>query len=185
VDGPGGGPGLIVAPARSRPPEAVRRPRRPVGDAGPVSSPIRPVTPADVPAVVGLVEELAAYERATDECHLTAEQLHAAEVDGEVAGTTLWFLNFSTWNGVHGIYLEDLVVTPPHRGRGLGGALLRELAVECVRRGYSRLEWSVLDWNAPAIGFYRSLGAEPMDEWTVHRLTGPALTALGTPTSPH
>lgn len=153
---------------------------------------IRRVAESDVDAVVGLVYELADYERAPDECHLTAEQLHAAlfgdapalfghvaEVDGEVVGCALWFLNFSTWRGVHGIYLEDLYVRPDQRGSGLGKALLVELAEECVRRGYDRFEWSVLDWNQPAIDFYRSIGAVPMDEWTVYRLDGEALGALG------
>ncbi|WP_285613226.1 GNAT family N-acetyltransferase [Actinokineospora globicatena] len=148
---------------------------------------------SDVDSIVGLVYELAEYERARHECHLTAEQLHrslfgerpalfghVAEVDGEVAGCALWFLNFSTWRGVHGIYLEDLYVTPSKRGHGLGKALLRTLAKECVDNGYQRLEWSVLDWNEPAIGFYKSLGAVPMDEWTVYRLTDQALTDLGT-----
>ncbi|WP_253835942.1 GNAT family N-acetyltransferase [Actinokineospora globicatena] len=148
---------------------------------------------SDVDSIVGLVYELAEYERARHECHLTSEQLHrslfgespalfghVAEVDGEVAGCALWFLNFSTWRGVHGIYLEDLYVTPSKRGHGLGKALLRTLAKECVDNGYQRLEWSVLDWNEPAIGFYKSLGAVPMDEWTVYRLTDQALTDLGT-----
>ncbi|CCH34798.1 GNAT family N-acetyltransferase [Actinosynnema sp. NPDC047251] len=153
---------------------------------------IRRVRPGDVPAIVGLVEELAEYERARDECLLTADQLHealfrdapalfghVAEVDGQVVGMALWFLNFSTWRGVHGLYLEDLYVRPDQRGGGLGKALLRALAQECVARGYARFEWSVLDWNEPAIGFYRSLGAVPMDEWTVFRLSGEALAALG------
>lgn len=151
---------------------------------------IRPTTPDDVPVVVELVHELAAYEKAPHECHLTTEQLHAAlfaeqpalfghvaEVDGQVVGFTLWFLNFSTWRGVHGIYLEDLYVRPEFRGKGIGKALLAELAAECVRRGYARLEWWVLDWN-PATKFYRALGAVPMDEWTVYRLTDEPLTAL-------
>jgi GNAT superfamily N-acetyltransferase len=145
-----------------------------------------------VDAVVGLVYELAEYERAPDECHLTADQLrgalfgdspalfgHVAEVDGEVVGCALWFLNFSTWHGTHGIYLEDLYVRPGARGGGLGKALLTALAEECVARGYARLEWWVLNWNEPAIGFYRSLDAIPMDEWTVYRLTGAALNRLG------
>ncbi|WP_367135407.1 N-acetyltransferase family protein [Saccharothrix sp. HUAS TT1] len=153
---------------------------------------VRRVREEDVPAIVGLVEELAEYERARHECHLTAEQLHdalfrpspalfghVAEVDGRVVGTALWFLNFSTWRGTHGIYLEDLYVQPAHRGDGLGRALLQALARECVERGYARLEWWVLDWNAPAIGFYKSLGAIPMDEWTVFRLTDGPLTRLG------
>jgi len=103
---------------------------------------------------------------------------HVAEHDGSVVGFALWFLNYSTWLGKHGIYLEDLYVTPAVRGTGLGKALLAELAGICVERGYGRLEWWVLDWNSPARGFYASLGAVGMDEWTVHRLTGPALTAL-------
>lgn len=153
---------------------------------------IRPVTEADIPALVGLVHELASYEQAPEECHLTAEQLHGAlfdrspalfghvaEIDGDVAGFALWFLNFSTWRGTHGIYLEDLFVRPEHRRAGLGRALLRTLAQECRARGYARLEWSVLDWNTPAINFYKSLGALSMDEWTVFRLTEDALDDMG------
>ncbi|MEJ2856473.1 MULTISPECIES: GNAT family N-acetyltransferase [unclassified Saccharothrix] len=153
---------------------------------------IRRARPEDVPAMVGLAEELAEYERARHECRLTVDQLHTAlfrdnpalfghvaEVDGRVVGMALWFLNFSTWRGTHGIYLEDLYVQPTQRGGGLGKALLQALAQECVANGYQRLEWSVLDWNAPAIGFYKSLGAIPMDEWTVYRLTDQALTDLG------
>jgi GNAT superfamily N-acetyltransferase len=152
---------------------------------------VRRVQESDVPAVVSLVHELAEYERAAHECLLTEAQLrsalfgpspalfgHVAEVAGAVEGFALWFLNYSTWRGVHGIYLEDLYVRPAHRGGGLGAALLRELASECVRNGYARLEWSVLDWNAPAIGFYESLGAKPMDEWTIYRLTDDALAGL-------
>ena len=153
----------------------------------------RPVAPADVPAVVAMVHDLAAYERAPEQCTLTAAQLTAAlfgdapalfghVVDdgaGGLAGFALWFLNFSTWDGVHGVYLEDLYVRPEHRGAGHGRALLAALAAVCVARGYSRLTWWVLDWNAPSIGFYRSLGAEPMDEWTTFRLHGDALAALG------
>lgn len=153
---------------------------------------IRRVRESDVSAVVTLVHELAEYERAAHECVLTDEQLraalfaeqpalfgHVAEVDGEIVGFALWFLNFSTWRGVHGIYLEDLYVRPSLRGGGIGKALLTELARECVARGYARLEWWVLDWNAPSIGFYKNLGAAPMDEWTVFRLTDGALAELG------
>jgi GNAT superfamily N-acetyltransferase len=153
---------------------------------------VRRVREADLAAVTGLVHDLAAYERLSYECALTADQLgaalfgpspalfgHVAEVDGEVVGFTLWFLSFSTFRGVHGIYLEDLYVRPEHRGAGLGRALLTVLAEECVRRGYARLEWSVLDWNAPSIGFYKSLGAAPRDGWTVFRLTDAALATLG------
>ena len=93
----------------------------------------------------------------------------------------LWFLNYSTWTGTHGIYLEDLFVRPAHRGRGYGKALLINLARECVRQGYARLQWSVLDWNTPSIEFYRSLGAEAQDEWTVYRLSGAALAAAASP----
>ncbi|GAB3421519.1 GNAT family N-acetyltransferase [Flindersiella endophytica] len=152
---------------------------------------VRRVRESDVPAVVGLVRELADYERSLHECELTEAHLHkalfgpspkvfghVAEVAGEVVGFALWFLNYSTWRGVHGIYLEDLYVRPTQRGSGLGRALLRELAAECVRQGYARLEWSVLDWNEPAIGFYTSLGAKPMDEWTIFRLTDDELAAL-------
>ncbi len=150
---------------------------------------VRPIRPDDVPAVVGLVHELADYERALHEVRLTEEQLterlfgdspalfgHVAVVDGEVVGMALWFLNFSTWRGTHGIYLEDLYVSPGHRGTGLGKELLRTLAALCVERDYSRLEWSVLDWNTPSIDFYKAAGAFPMDDWTVFRLTDDALT---------
>jgi GNAT superfamily N-acetyltransferase len=152
---------------------------------------IREAGPEDVPAVVGLVHELAEYERSPELCTLTEDQLHAAvfgpeavarchvaEVAGEVVGCAIWFRNFSTWRGVPGIYLEDLFVRPSHRGGGLGKALLAELAAVCVERGYARLEWQVLDWNEPSIGFYRSLGAVAMDEWTTYRLDGEALTAF-------
>ena len=104
--------------------------------------------------------------------------VHVAEQAGAVAGFALWFLNYSTWTGSHGIYLEDLYVTPGLRGTGLGRALLAELAGICVRNGYDRLQWWVLDWNSAARGFYGSLGATAMDDWTVHRLTGRALRAL-------
>jgi GNAT superfamily N-acetyltransferase len=103
---------------------------------------------------------------------------HVAVVAGSVVGCSLWSLNFSTWRGVHGVFLEDLYVQPPHRGSGLGRALLVELARECSRHGYGRLEWTVLDWNEPSIGFYRSLGAVPLDEWTTFRLTHAALDGL-------
>ena len=151
---------------------------------------VRRVRPDDVPIVLALVRELAAYERAEHEAQMTAEQLHAAlfgespalfghvaeSPDGEVAGFALWFRTFSTWRGTHGIHLEDLYVSPASRGTGLGRELLRTLAQECVDRGYARLEWSVLDWNTPSIEFYRAAGAVPMEGWTVHRLTDEALT---------
>jgi GNAT superfamily N-acetyltransferase len=152
---------------------------------------IRAVEERDVEAVVALVHELAEYERAAEHCHLTADQLraalfgpapalfgHVAEVAGSVVGCALWFLNFSTWRGVHGLYLEDLYVQPAHRGAGLGRALLARLAAVCAERGLARLEWAVLDWNTPSIGFYRSIGAAPMDDWTVFRLDGTRLATL-------
>ncbi len=156
---------------------------------------IRAIGPADVPAVVQLVHDLADYEKAPELCRLADDQLHAAlfgpapalfglvaeHEPGEVGGFALYFLNFSTWEGVHGIYLEDLYVRPQLRGSGLGKALLVRLARIAVDRGYARVEWSVLDWNTPSIDFYRALGAVGMDEWTTFRLTGPALrTAAGT-----
>ena len=99
--------------------------------------------------------------------------------DGAVVGCAVWFLTFSTWDGVHGIYLEDLYVTPDQRGTGLGFALLAALARECVRNGYTRLQWAVLDWNTPSIEFYDKLGAKPLDEWITYRLSGDALQELG------
>ncbi|QMU72601.1 GNAT family N-acetyltransferase [Streptacidiphilus sp. P02-A3a] len=155
---------------------------------------IRPATPEDVPAIHAMVRELAEYERALEDARASEEQLHAAlfgphpaafahiaedDTSGSVVGFALWFLNFSTWKGVHGLYLEDLYVRPQARGGGHGKALLTELARICVQRGYGRLEWSVLDWNEPSIGFYKALGAVPMDEWTVFRLTGEPLAVLG------
>jgi GNAT superfamily N-acetyltransferase len=152
---------------------------------------IRFAEPADGPAIVRLVRELATYERAPEQVELTDELLcaalfainpavfcHVVEVEGEVVGMALWFVNFSTWVGKHGIYLEDLYVTPDHRRNGYGRALLATLAATTFERGYGRLEWAVLDWNEPALEFYRSLGAVPMEEWTVHRVSGPALAAL-------
>ncbi|MEU8561972.1 GNAT family N-acetyltransferase [Streptomyces cyaneofuscatus] len=156
---------------------------------------IRTAVPDDVPVLHALVRELAAYEKALDEVVASEEQLREAlfgerpaayahvaaaeEGGGEVVGFALWFLNFSTWRGVHGIYLEDLYVRPDRRGGGHGKALLAELARICVERGCERLEWSVLNWNAPSIAFYESLGARPQDEWTVYRLTDGALARLG------
>lgn len=140
-----------------------------------------------------LVRELAAYEKSLAEVRRSEEQLrealfgeqpaafaHIAETaDGEVAGFSLWFLNFSTWRGTHGIHLEDLYVRPELRGGGHGKALPAELSRICVERGYERLEWSVLDWNTPSINFYTSLGAKPQDGWTGYRLTDEALASLG------
>ncbi len=152
---------------------------------------IRPAGAADIPAMHQLIRDLAEYERGLHEVTATEDDLraallaphpalfaHVAEEDGQVVGFALWFLSYSTWVGRHGIYLEDLYVTPERRGQGHGKALLAHLARICVERGYRRLEWWVLDWNSPARGFYESLGAVAMDEWTVHRLTGPALDGL-------
>lgn len=152
---------------------------------------VRRVVEADIESVVEMVHELAAYEEAADQCHLTAATLHTAlfgqtpalfghvaEAGEEIVGFALWFRTFSTWDGVHGIYLEDLFVRAAHRGGGHGRALLAELAAECVRHGYTRLQWWALDWNTPALGFYRALGAESMDKWTVLRLSGTPLERL-------
>ena len=155
---------------------------------------IRTARPEDVPALVAFVRELAAYERAESEVRLDERQLHdvlfgadpkafclvATPDDSDnPVGFAVWFVTFSTWLGQHGIYLEDLYIREQHRRAGHGRALLAALAQICVERGYGRLEWSVLDWNAPAIAFYEALGATAQDEWTVHRLTGAALSALG------
>jgi GNAT superfamily N-acetyltransferase len=154
-----------------------------------------------------MVRELAEYERSAHEVLATEPMLaellfggntpsgtpaahcHVAQApeghrDGALAGMALWFLNASTWMGRHGIYLEDLYVRPAFRGLGIGQALMAQLARICVDRGYPRLEWWVLDWNTPAIDFYRSLGAQPMDEWTVHRITGTDLEHLARRTDP-
>lgn len=152
---------------------------------------IRRAAEADIPAIVGLIEDLAEYEHARDECLITEQQLHqalfgshpalfahVAESGGVICGTVVWFLNFSTWTGHHGIYLEDLYVRPEQRGAGLGKALLSALAAECVANGYTRLDWAVLDWNTPSIKFYDSLGANPQSDWITYRLQGPALAEL-------
>lgn len=155
---------------------------------------IREATPDDVPAILQLVRDLAVYEKEPDAATATQEQFlaalfpdegtpttfaHVAEVDGEVVGMAIWYLTFSTWTGVNGIWLEDLFVQPEQRGGGLGRELLATLARTCVERGYRRLEWWVLRWNEPSIGFYESLGAVPQDEWSVFRMDGRALTDLG------
>ncbi|GAA3472148.1 GNAT family N-acetyltransferase [Nonomuraea roseola] len=152
---------------------------------------IRTATVQDVPEIIAMIRELADYEKALHEVRVTQEQLESAlfgpspalhaliaEQDGRVVGYTLWFLSFSTWRGTHGIYMEDLYVRPEARGGGHGKALMKELARICVERGYHRLEWSVLDWNQPTIDFYKSIGAVPMDEWTVYRLTDEPLRRL-------
>lgn len=152
---------------------------------------IRAAAPDDIPAIHRLIVELAVYEKAPDAVKATHADLHAAlfgerptaecvlaVIDGLAAGFAVFFTNFSTWTGKPGLYLEDLFVLPSARGSGLGKALLVHLAGIAAARGCGRFEWSVLDWNAPAIGFYTKLGAKPMDEWTVMRLEGVALNAL-------
>ena len=154
----------------------------------------RPAAPSDVPELLRLIVELAVYEKEPDAVRTTEADLERAlfgeapavfafvvdgDEPGELAGLAIWFLTFSTWEGVHGIHLEDLYVAPQHRGAGHGRALLARLAQEAVDRGLARVEWAVLDWNEPSIGFYRSLGASSMDEWTTFRLDGDALSSLG------
>ena len=152
---------------------------------------VRPATFEDAPLVWTFVRELAEYERLSHEAVATPDDLTGAlfgdtprvfcdiaEWNGAPAGFALWFCNFSTFRGRHGIYLEDLYVRPDHRGRGIGKALLQRLALRCRTEGLARLEWAVLNWNAPSIAFYESLGAQPRDDWTVYRLTDDALDAL-------
>ena len=149
---------------------------------------IRPATSEDVAAIHALIVELAIYEREPDAVVATVEQIHenlfgrdpvaychVAEVDGQIVGIAIWFLNYSTWLGKAGLYLEDLFVKPEFRSRGLGIQLMKALAQICVERGYERFQWWVLDWNEPSISFYKSIGAEAMDQWTVYRLSGEAL----------
>ncbi len=153
---------------------------------------IREASPADVPAIMQLIHDLAEYEKAPQEVETNVVEMaaalfadqpkvfaHVIDLDGEVIGMAIWFLNFSTWQGKHGIYLEDLYVKPEYRGRGYGLAMLKHLAALCVERGYGRFQWWVLDWNTPAIEFYKSQGAIAMDEWTVYRVSGDALKRLG------
>lgn len=155
---------------------------------------LRFATPADVPAILGLIRELAEYERLLDQVVADEAALHRAlfgerqyvealvsVVSGETVGFALFFHNFSTFLGKPGMYLEDLYVRPAFRGRGLGKALLTRVAQIAVQRDCGRMEWSVLDWNEPSIHFYESLGAKPLSDWTVYRLTGEALRLLGTP----
>lgn len=153
---------------------------------------IREATPEDVQAIHNMIVELAVYEKEPNAVLATADDLrgilfgsnpalfaHVAEDEGgNVVGFALWFLNYSTWLGKHGIYLEDLYVKPDHRGSGYGKELLAHLAHICVTRGYGRLEWWVLDWNDPARGFYESIGAQALTEWIPYRVTGDQLTAL-------
>jgi len=152
---------------------------------------VRQARESDVDGIHSLIVELATYERSADQVRATPNQLRAAlfgaqpaayalvaDTGDELVGFALYFRNFSTWEGVHGIYLEDLYVKPEHRGAGHGKALLCSLAALAVERGYARLEWAVLNWNQPSIDFYRSLGAVPLEEWTVYRLSGDPLLQL-------
>ena len=153
---------------------------------------IRPAKIQEVGEVLQLIQDLATYENAPEQVEASEEDLlntifasdprvfcDLVEVDGQIAGMAIWFLNYSTWQAKHGIYLEDLFIKPEYRGRGYGKALLKHLAKICDEKGYGRLQWWVLDWNSPAIEFYKSLGAEAMDEWTVYRTSGKALKDLG------
>jgi diamine N-acetyltransferase len=156
-----------------------------------VSAVIRAARPEDSALIFALVCELADYEKLTGEVDATPEAIAAAlfareprlfcdiaEWNGEAAGFAIWFLNFSTFRGRHGIYLEDIFVRPVYRKKGIGKALLARLAARCVEQGYARFEWAVLDWNKPSIDFYRSIGAQVMDEWKICRMSGEALKAF-------
>ena len=153
---------------------------------------IRPAKREEVGDVLQLIQDLATYEKAPDQVEASRDDLlntifakeprvfcDLVEVDRQIAGMAIWFLNYSTWQAKHGIYLEDLYIKPEFRAKGYGKALLKHLAQICDREGYGRLQWWVLDWNSPAIEFYRSFGAEAMDEWTVYRTSGQALKDLG------
>jgi GNAT superfamily N-acetyltransferase len=159
---------------------------------------IRAAVADDVEALVQLIHDLAEFERSPESVAITPEQLHdalmapsptvfahVAEEHGRVVGMAVWFLTFSTWTGRSGIHLEDLYVRPEARATGVGRALLAELASIAHRSGYARVEWSVLDWNETALRFYRSLGAEPLDEWIGYRLSGEALATLAGGALPH
>lgn len=152
---------------------------------------IRRARPGDEVEITAMIRELAEFEHASGECTVTEEQLHTAlfgdkpvayahvvEVDGQAAATAVWFLNFSTWDGVAGIYLEDLFVRPAFRRRGIARKLLATLARECVDNGYSRLQWAVLNWNVNAIALYDAVGGKPQTQWTTYRVSGRELTAL-------
>jgi GNAT superfamily N-acetyltransferase len=152
---------------------------------------VRPARGEDVPTLLRFIMELAEYERLAHTVETTGEQLHralfgerpaadalVAELDGEAVGWALFFTNFSTFKGLPGYYIEDIYVQPKFRGRGAGKALLKRIAAMAVERGYGRVEWAVLDWNAPSIEFYKSLGAAPLEEWTMYRLTGESLARL-------
>lgn len=149
---------------------------------------IREALASDAPAIHQLIYDLAVYEKAADEVVATVGDIETslfaqepvayalvAESDNEIVGVAIWFLNYSTWLGKPGIYLEDLYVKPEFRGEGIGKGFMKRLADICLERGYERFQWWVLDWNEPSIDFYRSIGAVAMDEWTVYRLSGDAL----------
>ena len=155
---------------------------------------IRRAIPEDAADITAMIHGLAEFERAPDQCTVTESQIstalfgnyptvqaHVAEVNGEVAAMALWFLNFSTWDGVAGIFLEDLFVWPKFRRRGLARGLLVGLAAECRDNGYTRLSWAVLNWNSDAIALYDGIGAQPQREWTTYRLSGPELAELAGP----
>ena len=163
---------------------------KPANESSPAFT-IRPATPADIPTILGLIRDLAEYERAPNDVVATEEGLRevlfgkrpSAEVmlanEGTNAvGFAVFFHNFSTWLGRPGLYLEDLFVKPSHRGKGYGRALLVHLAKIAAERGCGRMEWAVLDWNEPAIKFYRTLGAAPNEEWTIFRLTSDKIAKL-------
>ena len=152
---------------------------------------LRLATAEDVPTILSFVKALAAFEHLEDEVEATEADLHAslfgvppraealiAELDGAAVGFSVWFYNFSTFRGRHGLFVEDIYVDPAHRGAGIGRKIFRFLAQHAISQGCARMDWDVLNWNAAAIGFYRSIGAFPLDGWTRQRLTGPALTAL-------
>ena len=152
---------------------------------------IREAKSSDVQAIHDLIVELAIYEKEPDAVIASVSDIkenlfgtdpvaycHVAEIDGKIVGIAIWFLNYSTWLGKAGLYLEDLFVKPEFRGSGLGLQLMKTLAQLCIDRGYERFQWWVLDWNEPSINFYKSIGAEAMDEWTVYRLSGNALKSF-------
>lgn len=156
-----------------------------------MSQVIRRARPGDEAEIVAMIRELAEFENAADECVVTEASLrralfddqptahaHVLEIDGRAAATAVWFLNFSTWDGVSGIYLEDLYVRPQFRRRGLARKLLSTLAAECETHGYTRLSWAVLDWNVNAIALYDAVGGKPQTEWITYRVSGPELSAL-------
>jgi GNAT superfamily N-acetyltransferase len=182
----------------SPPPPTPPAPASPAPSTRPPGIAIRPATPADVPLILGLIRALAEYEREPQAVEATEDSVRESlfgrgvgnggrgasaecvigELDGAPRGFAVFFHNYSTWKGRSGMYLEDLFVAPEARGKGLGKALLVHLAALAVARGCGRFEWAVLDWNAPAIDFYTSLGATAMHEWTIYRVSGPALERL-------